>query len=158
MLEVVLVILFFVFDFCIINYFLMNDSLNELIRRVEILSEVMNNNKKGKADYAVQYNVAEVTVNRDLEWLRSLGIEIFSRGGKVTLLSNPPKEILNQLAADYLPLKLNSDVFKKKVKIFSKLKNENYFNHLTLASSTGFCFNKYSSLYILSRIHLVFDY
>ncbi len=110
----------------------MNINTNEFLRRVEILSDVVNSGEKGKADYAADYNVTEITINRDLNWLRNQGIPIYSRKGKVSLEGQPQKEILDTLLADYLPLKLNSDIFLKKVRLFSKVKQVDYFNHLVL--------------------------
>jgi len=104
----------------------------DFTRQVEILAQGLNGANLSKADYAEMYNIAEVTINRDLETLREYGIEIFSRKGKVTVTKKPSNNILVHLAADYLPLKLNSDVFIKQVKIFTKINRNDYFQYLTL--------------------------
>ncbi len=112
----------------------MKDYISDIIRQTEILAAVMNGVTKSKLDFAEQYGVTEVTIQRDLENLRSYGLEIFSRGKRVRLLENPPQEPLIEILANYLPLKLNSDVFKKQVSVFSKQNKSDFFPNLALLS------------------------
>ena len=99
---------------------------------MEILSRTINGEASAKADYAEEYNVAQVTINRDLEWLRGLGIQIYSRNNKIVVIEIPPKQEMIKLLAEYLPLKLNSDVFSNQVKIFAKQNRVDYLSFLTL--------------------------
>jgi predicted DNA-binding transcriptional regulator YafY len=104
----------------------------DIVRRVEILARAINEEEMSKADYGHEFNVAQVTINRDLEWLREFGIEIFSRKNIIQLTKTPPKEVINKLLAEYLPLKLNSDIFLQQVRTFSKKEGISYFSNLTL--------------------------
>jgi len=104
----------------------------DIVRRVEILARAINEEEMSKADYGHEFNVAQVTINRDLEWLREFGIEIFSRKNIIQMLSLPKKEVINKLLAEYLPLRLNSDIFLQQVRTFSKKEGINYFSNLIL--------------------------
>lgn len=111
----------------------MKDYVRDIIRRVEILARVINGEAISKGDFADEYNnIATVTIGRDLEWLRGHGIQIFSRKNRVFIDSTVPKSQLVKLIAEYLPLKLNSDVFLKQMKIFSKQKDTVYLSYLAL--------------------------
>ena len=112
----------------------MKSNINEVKRRTEILAAVLNGENLGKADFAFEYGLNEITINRDLGWLRSLGIQINSKKNEVTLFDKPPNQILIKLAADYLPLKLNSDIYLNKLKVYSKGKVDNYFNFIVLSA------------------------
>ena len=104
----------------------------DIVRRVEILAKAINREERSKADYAHEFNVAQVTINRDLEWLREFGIEIFSKKNIIQLTKTPQKEVINKLLAEYLPLRLNSDIFLRQVRTFSKKEGINYFSNLIL--------------------------
>jgi predicted DNA-binding transcriptional regulator YafY len=98
----------------------MKHVISDYIRQAEILAYALNGEKYSKSDLSEKYNVGEITINRDLKALRDHGIGIFSKNGKIEIIDRPPKEALISTAADYLPLTLNSDVFVKQVKAFSK--------------------------------------
>ena len=110
----------------------MKKYITDTIRRVEILAKTIIGDVASKADYAEEYDVAQVTINRDLEWLRGLGIQIFSRKNKIVVIETPPKQEMIKLLAEYLPLKLNSDVFSNQVKIFTKRNRIEYLSFITL--------------------------
>jgi len=100
---------------------------NEIVRQTEILSSVMNNEGKGIPDFAVEHKVSVITINRDLNRLRKLGIEIFSRKGKLIILNDIPKSVLNLLLSEYLSLKLNSDIYLQKLEVYSGNVDAAYF-------------------------------
>lgn len=108
----------------------MKHIITDYIRQAEILAYVLNGENYSKSDLSEMYNVGEITINRDLKALRDNGISIFSKSGKIEIIDKPPKEALVSAAADYLPLTLNSDVFVKQVKAFSKYNN--YYPKLVL--------------------------
>ena len=62
--------------------------------------------------------------------LRDYGIQIYSRKNKVEILELPSKESLVELSSNYLPLKLNSDVFKNQTKAIIKSNPAKYFTLL----------------------------
>lgn len=109
----------------------MNGFSKDYLRQIEILASCLNGSEYSKADYAAYYKVSEITINRDLEALRENGIQIFSRKGKVMVTEKPAKDLLQYLVSDYLPVKLNSDVFLKQLRTLARKKN-NYFPILTL--------------------------
>ena len=113
----------------------MNNS-KDYFRQIEILANCLNGAELSKSDYADYYEVSEITINRDLEYLRKKGIQIFSRKGKVQVIEKPATKLLQSLAADYLPVKLNSDVFLKSVMALSKNKRNNFFQYLTLLAKS----------------------
>lgn len=114
----------------------MKDFISDIKRQTELLARVMNQEPVDKIDFAEENNVALITIERDLKYLRSQGIMIYSRKGKVVLEEEINKTILNKLTADYLPLKLNSDVFLKQVKGISKTRQKNYFQFLVLIAKS----------------------
>ena len=114
----------------------MKDFISDIKRQTELLARVMNGESVDKLDFSEENNVALITIERDLKYLRSQGIMIYSRKGKVVLEEEINKTILNKLTADYLPLKLNSDVFLKQVRSISKTRQKNYFQYLVLIAKS----------------------
>lgn len=113
------------------------DFIGEFIRQTEILALCINGEYLSKADLAGIYNVSEITINRDLQSLRKKGIQIFSRKKSVRLIAEPPGDILTRLTSDYLPLKLNYEIFSKQIKVFANNSvSGNYFPTLTLLSKS----------------------
>ena len=108
----------------------------DYLRQIEILAQCLNGSIYSKADYSSLYDVSEITINRDLEALRKFGIQIFSRKGRVVVESLPPKQLLQYLVADYLPVKLNSDVFIKPIRLLSQKSNNTFFQLLTLLAKS----------------------
>jgi predicted DNA-binding transcriptional regulator YafY len=111
----------------------MKNYINDIIRQSEILAQVLNGKQLSKEDYAEMYNVTSITIDRDLNALRNIGIQVHCKKNKVGLFNKPPISELVYLVADYLPLKLNSDVFLKQVRPFAKA-NKNFFQNLVLVS------------------------
>ena len=101
-------------------------------RQAEILAKCLNGEIFSKADLAEIYNVTEITINRDLNALREYGIQIYSRKNKVEILEPPSKENLIELSSNYLPMKLNSDVFKNQAKALIKSESTKNFILLIL--------------------------
>ena len=112
----------------------MKSYIEDIIRRSELLARIMNGEKLSKADAADIFNVTEITINRDLRALRDSGIRIYSKKNKLILEEIPQTSELIQIASDYLPLKLNSDIFYKQVKVYSKTDKQDFFNKLVLIS------------------------
>jgi len=94
--------------------------MHESLRQIEILSQIINGKVCSKADLAEEYNVEEITINRDMKVLRNMGIQIFSKNNRVVLTAEPSSEILSRLAAEYISLKLNSEMHLNKLKILNK--------------------------------------
>lgn len=110
----------------------MKSYVDDIIRRGELLARVMNGEPLSKADAADIFRVSEITINRDLSALRNNGIRIFSKKNKLIIEEVPAKSTLISIASDYLPLKLNSDVFYKQVKVYSKSDKQTFFTKLVL--------------------------
>ena len=114
----------------------MKDFIADIKRQTELLARVMNGESVDKIDFAEENKVALITIERDLKYLRSQGIMIYSRKGKIVIEEEINKSTLNKLTADYLPLKLNSDVFLKQVRAISKTRQKNYFQFLVLIAKS----------------------
>ncbi|MBK9097493.1 MAG: WYL domain-containing transcriptional regulator [bacterium] len=112
----------------------MKSYVDDILRRSEMIARVMNGEVLSKADAADLFKVSEITINRDIKALRELGISIFSKKNKLILEETPRCSELISIASDYLPLKLNSDVFHKQVKVFSKSDKKDFFSKLVLLS------------------------
>ncbi len=106
----------------------------ENLRQIEILSQIINGKVCSKADLAAEYNVEEITINRDMRVLRDKGIQIFSKNNRVVLTSAPTAEILSRLAAEYISLKLNSEMHYENLKVLSKHLKQNTLTCLTFIS------------------------
>src|SRR3989304_9237558 len=100
--------------------------ISEVIRRSELLARILNGENITKTRAADDYNVEEITITRDLQFFRSLGIEIFGKKKGIQILNKVNKELLISLAAEYFSHKMNSDFFLKSVKVFSKLDKDFY--------------------------------
>jgi len=110
------------------------DIQKDFQRQIEILAFCLNGESFSKADLACKYDVAEITINRDLNSLRNMGIHIFSKKGKVRVEDTPNTNLLVDLASNYLNLRLNSAVLNNKVKSLSKLEEIFFLNKLVLLS------------------------
>jgi predicted DNA-binding transcriptional regulator YafY len=119
------------------NHFIqgpMDSSLKDLFRRNEILALVLNGTVGSKGDFADRFNVAGITISRDMLWLRNNGIQIWSKKNKIVVLEKPKTEALLNLSSNYLPLKLKSDLFHKAIKIFLRSKHDKAYEYLVLLS------------------------
>lgn len=104
---------------------------NESIRRFELLARILNGEDVTKTQAAEDYNVEEITISRDLQFFRSLGIEAFSRKNGIKIFNAPNKENLISFASEYFALKMNSDYFRKSVKVFSRI-DKNFYQQIVL--------------------------
>lgn len=112
----------------------MKSYIDDIIRRSELLARIMNGEEMSKADAAGLFKVSEITINRDIKVLRSSGIRIYSKKNKLILEEIPSTSELISIASDFLPLKLNSDVFHKQIKVYSKSDKKDFFSKLILLS------------------------
>ncbi|HAB52312.1 MAG TPA: hypothetical protein DCE80_09110, partial [Ignavibacteriales bacterium] len=94
---------------------------NESLRRFELLARILNGEAITKNQAADDYNVEEITISRDLQFFRSLGIEALSRKNGIEIFNKVKNEHLISFASEYFALKMNSDYFTKSVKVFSKV-------------------------------------
>ncbi len=104
---------------------------NESIRRFELLARILNGELLTKTEAAEDYNVEEITISRDLQFFRSLGIEVLSRKNGIKIFNKTRNEHLIGFAAEYFALKMNSDYFTKSVKVFSKV-DKNFYQQIVL--------------------------
>lgn len=95
---------------------------NEILRRIELLARVIGQESLSKTKTAEDYNVEEVTITRDLQFLRANGIEIFSQKNGIKLYNQLSREALCNLASEYIALKLHSDIFFNSITKYSKIK------------------------------------
>lgn len=111
----------------------MKFNTKDIIRQNEILALIFNGARMSKQDLADYFEVETITIERDLRVFRDAGIDIGSKKNIVGIYNKPDKSNLIVLAADYLPLKLNSDVFHKQVKSLAKV-NPAFYQYLVLIS------------------------
>jgi predicted DNA-binding transcriptional regulator YafY len=112
----------------------MDSSSKDLFRRNEILALVLNGVVESIADYADRYKVAEITISRDLRWLRKIGIQIYSKKNKVVVIEKPDTKTLLSLSSNYLPIKLKAELFHNSLKTFFNSKQSNGYQYLVLIS------------------------
>lgn len=110
----------------------MKNYTDDIKRRSELLAKIIAGEKFSKADAANFFEVNEVTINRDLKFYRDNGLPIFSKKNCITITGGLDKRVLVEIASDYIPLKLNSDVFYKKIKIFSEKSDDDFYPKLIL--------------------------
>ncbi len=104
---------------------------NESIRRFELLARILNEERITKTEAAEDYSVEEITISRDLQFFRSLGIEVLSRKNGIEIFNKMKSEHLIRFASEYFALKMNSDYFTKSVKVFSKV-DKNFYQQIVL--------------------------
>jgi predicted DNA-binding transcriptional regulator YafY len=110
----------------------MKNYTDDIKRRSELLARILNEEAFSKADAADIFGVSEITINRDIHSLRENGIKIYSQKNKLIVQEFPLLSTLVSIAADYLPLKLNSDVFHKQIKAYSQKDKKEFFTKLIL--------------------------
>lgn len=106
--------------------FMVKSYNNESIRRFELLARILNGERITKTQAAEGYSVEEITISRDLQFFRSLGIDVLSRKNGIEIFNKVKNEHLIRFASEYFALKMNSDYFTKSVKIFSKVDKKFY--------------------------------
>ena len=99
-------------------------SAADILRRIEIVARVINGETITKADAAFEYDVSEITINRDLQWLRSEGIDIFTRKSLIQI-SNHNLDLISNLSTIYLSLKNHSGIISS-VKILEQQKKSSH--------------------------------
>lgn len=110
----------------------MKNYTDDIKRRSELLARILNGEALSKADAADILGVSEITINRYIHSLRENGIKIYSKKNKLIVEEFPAQSTLVSIAADYLPLKLNSDVFHKQIKAYSQKDKKEFFTKLIL--------------------------
>lgn len=110
----------------------MKNYTDDVKRRSELLAKIIAGEKISKADAADIFDINEVTINRDLKFFRDNGLPIYSKKNCITITGELNKQVLIELASDYIPLKLNSDVFYKKIKLFATQESCNFYSKLVL--------------------------
>jgi predicted DNA-binding transcriptional regulator YafY len=109
----------------------MKNNITETIRRAELLARLLNSEIITKQQVADEYKVEEITISRDLNFFRSLGLEIFSRKKGITLFSKVKTDYLALLTSEYLSIKMYSDFMLTPIKNFSKI-DALFFQHIVL--------------------------
>ncbi len=112
----------------------MKDYISDNIRRTEILARLVNRDTLTLLDLALEYNVSEVTINRDLAYLRSEGFQIFSRRKRLSLATIPESKELTGYLAEYLAFKLNRRLLLDRLNAVESAKIENFFQIATLCA------------------------
>lgn len=96
----------------------MKDLKIKIKRQTEILGLVISNPcKYSIADFEVMFNVNEPTINRDLNKLRSLGIDIHSKkiGGSkssgITINQEIPPQLIKSILPEYIGITINQNSY-----------------------------------------------
>ncbi len=110
----------------------MKNYIADSIRRTEILARVINGEQLSRLDYALEYNVSEITISRDIAYLRESGINIYSKQAAIVTGNAPDISLISDFIANYIPLKLNESLFKENFEAIEKIKDNNYFINLVL--------------------------
>ena len=107
---------------------------HDIERRGEILADILRGETKSKADYAFEHKVAEITINRDLQWFRQNGIPVYSKNGKVIIEGKFAKSNLNRILSEYLSVKLNASFYLDNIEAVSYSHSKVYFQNLVLVT------------------------
>ena len=103
----------------------MKQQNEDIARRIEIAAGAVNGECFSKAELAVIYNTAEITINRDLQWLRSEGLGIYSRKNQVVITDNKA-DTITRLTALYLSLDYYKSLYTP-VKLFERSKATSHY-------------------------------
>lgn len=89
----------------------MSDYIKKIKRQIEIVAKALSNNEKFTIiDLAVEYNVEELTIKRDLADLRSRGIDIHSlKKDGIKILSPLKKELLKEFILEFVSFAYSED-------------------------------------------------
>lgn len=102
----------------------MKDLKVKLKRQIEILGLVLAHpGKYTLYDFEEMYNVNDLTIKRDLQELRSYGIDIHSDGKKgINVYSKIPNEVLKGIIPQYIGIAVNQSSYDQATNLFiSKL-------------------------------------
>lgn len=112
----------------------MKDYISDNIRRTEILARLINRDRLTVLDLALEYNVSEITINRDLAFFRSEGFQINSRKKLLTLANTPETTLLTGFLSEYLALKLNRKLLMDRLRAVEAANHSNFFQIATLSA------------------------
>ena len=99
-------------------------------RQIEILGLSLDGSYS-KADFEDMYECGKATIERDLEELRSLGIDIHSTRKKgVEISSNISTSLLRDIVTDYLVLSHSAESYDKATALLVQTKKSNAVSHI----------------------------
>lgn len=88
----------------------MSEYLSKIKRQIEIVGKALTEDKFSIVDLAVEYNVEELTIKRDLSELRSRGIDIHSlKKSGIKILSPINKNLLREFILEYISFSYSDD-------------------------------------------------
>lgn len=68
--------------------------METIYRRIEILCRILNGEKFSKSDIAEKLHVAEISISRDINYFRNIGIPIYSKNKKLVI---DPQQSVNNI-------------------------------------------------------------
>jgi len=86
-------------------------NFSEILRSIDIAARVLNGEKFSKGDAAFEYGIGEITINRDLQWLRSMGLDVYTRK-TIIHISDINSDVFPKLAEMFLSLQNHTDISK----------------------------------------------
>lgn len=96
----------------------MSEYLSKIKRQIEIVGKALTEDKFSIVDLAVEYNVEELTIKRDLSDLRSRGIDIHSlKKSGIKILSPINKNLLKEFILEYISFSYSDDYPDKSTNI-----------------------------------------
>lgn len=96
----------------------MSEYLSKIKRQIEIVGKALTEEKFSIVDLAVEYNVEELTIKRDLSELRSRGIDIHSlKKTGIKILSPINKNLLKEFILEYISFSYSDDYPDKSTNI-----------------------------------------
>lgn len=125
----------------------MKDLKIKIKRQTEILGLVTASPGKYLiSDFEMLYNVNDLTIKRDLQELRSFGIDIHSEGKKgINVSSNIPTDLLRSLIPQYIGIAVNQSSYDKATNLFiTKLGN----NSISVLTQLQMCIEQNASIKI----------
>lgn len=89
----------------------MSEYIRKIKRQIEIIGKALSSNEKFTiTDLAVEYDVEELTIKRDLAELRSRGIDIHSlKKSGIKILNSIKKETLKEFILEYISFSYSED-------------------------------------------------
>lgn len=111
----------------------MKDYRIQFKRQFEILGNVLSNNYKYNIEYFEDlYEVNNLTIKRDLRWLRNLGISIHSIKGKgIGVFSKIDDELLKDLVMHYTGMTVNQNSYDKATNLLVKKLHQKSISFIT---------------------------
>lgn len=115
----------------------MKERVADIVRRAELLARVMSGEPVSKDRAAELFGVQEITISRDLQALRELGLQIYSRKHGITVYDPLPAKVLVDLAAEYYPTKLNSGLYRRQINLLARVFPDKFFYALVLCAKAA---------------------